>query len=159
MASRLWQPLGAGSDASWSLDSKRSGFEKMESGLNATALDYARFGLLFLCGGEWNGRRIVSREWVRAATRIHTATDYPNPYGYFWWIDGKRPDRSYAFGNYGQYIYVDPTRTSSWFASVATGGSATKHGWRFSVTSPTSSPVDLRPEPVNPCETGQAGNC
>src|SRR6266536_3273363 len=52
MASRLWQPLGAGSDASWSLDSKRSGFEKMESGLNATALDHARFGLLFLHGGE-----------------------------------------------------------------------------------------------------------
>jgi CubicO group peptidase (beta-lactamase class C family) len=108
MASRLWQPLGAGSDASWSLDSRRSRFEKMESGLNATALDYARFGLLFLHGGEWNGRRIVSSEWVRAATRAQTATDFPNPYGYFWWIDGKRPDRFYAFGNYGQYIYVDP---------------------------------------------------
>jgi CubicO group peptidase (beta-lactamase class C family) len=80
----------------------------MESGLNATPLDYARFGLLFLHGGEWNGRRIVSSEWVRAATRAQTATDFPNPYGYFWWIDGKRPDRFYAFGNYGQYIYVDP---------------------------------------------------
>jgi CubicO group peptidase (beta-lactamase class C family) len=108
MASRLWQPLGAGSDASWSLDSRRSGFEKMESGLNATALDHARFGLLFLHGGQWNGRRIVSRDWVRSATSVHTATDFPNPYGYFWWIDGKRPDRFYAFGNYGQYIYVDP---------------------------------------------------
>jgi CubicO group peptidase (beta-lactamase class C family) len=108
LASRLWQPLGAGSDASWSLDSKRSGFEKLESGLNATALDYARFGQLCLHGGEWNGRRIVSREWVRAATRVHTATDFPNPYGYFWWVDGKRPDRFYAFGNYGQYIYADP---------------------------------------------------
>jgi len=108
MASRLWQPLGAGSDASWSLDSKRSGFEKMESGLNATALDYARFGLLLLHGGEWNGRRIVSGGWVRDATRVHTTTNFPNPYGYFWWIDGKRPDRFYAFGNYGQYIYVDP---------------------------------------------------
>jgi CubicO group peptidase (beta-lactamase class C family) len=108
MASRLWQPLGASSDASWSLDSTRSGFEKMESGLNATALDHARFGLLFLHGGQWNGRCIVSRGWVRDATRVHTATDFPNPYGYFWWIDGKRPDRFYAFGNYGQYIYVDP---------------------------------------------------
>jgi CubicO group peptidase (beta-lactamase class C family) len=108
MASRLWQPLGAGSDASWSLDSGRSGFEKLESGLNATALDYARFGLLLLHGGEWNGRRVVSGEWVRDATRIHTRTDFPNPYGYFWWVDGKRPDRFYAFGNYGQYIYVDP---------------------------------------------------
>ena len=55
MASRLWQPLGASSDASWSLDSKRSGFEKMESGLNATALDYARFGLLLLHGARGTG--------------------------------------------------------------------------------------------------------
>jgi CubicO group peptidase (beta-lactamase class C family) len=108
MASRLWQPLGAGSDASWSLDSKRSGFEKLESGVNATPLDYARFGLLFLHGGQWNGRQIVSRRWVSAATRTHTASDFPNPYGYFWWIDGKRSDRFYALGNYGQYIYVDP---------------------------------------------------
>jgi CubicO group peptidase (beta-lactamase class C family) len=52
--------------------------------------------------------RIVSRDWVRAATSVRTATDYPNPYGYFWWIDGRRHDRFYAFGNYGQYVYVDP---------------------------------------------------
>lgn len=32
----------------------------------------------------------------------------PTPYGYFWWIDGKRPESFYALGNYGQYIYVDP---------------------------------------------------
>jgi CubicO group peptidase (beta-lactamase class C family) len=108
MAVRLWQPMGAGSAASWSLDSERSGFEKMESGLNATALDHARFGLVLLHGGQWNRRRIVSGSWVRAATRGHTATDFPNPYGYFWWIDGRRPDRFYALGNYGQYIYVDP---------------------------------------------------
>jgi CubicO group peptidase (beta-lactamase class C family) len=108
MASELWQPLGAAGDASWSLDSKRSRFEKMESGVNATARDYARFGLLFLHGGTWNGRRIVSRSWVRAATAVRTATDFDNPYGYFWWIDGKRPGRFYAFGNYGQYVYVDP---------------------------------------------------
>jgi CubicO group peptidase (beta-lactamase class C family) len=53
MATRLWQPLGAEADATWSLDSEDSGFEKMESGLNATPVDYARFGLLFLHDGEW----------------------------------------------------------------------------------------------------------
>ena len=37
-----------------------------------------------------------------------TATDYDNPYGYLWWIDGERPRRFYAFGNLGQYTYVDP---------------------------------------------------
>ncbi|MFN8201451.1 MAG: serine hydrolase [Solirubrobacteraceae bacterium] len=108
MADTLWQPLGAVSDATWSLDSKGSGFEKLESGVNATARDYARFGLLFLHRGRWNEHQIVARDWVRTATAPQTTTDYPNPYGYLWWIDGRRPGRFYAFGNYGQYIYIDP---------------------------------------------------
>jgi CubicO group peptidase (beta-lactamase class C family) len=110
MATRLWQPLGAEADATWNLDSERSGFEKMESGLNARAVDYARFGLLFLHGGEWNGRRIVSRRWVRAATGDDTSSgpaSYYN-YGYFWWLDADRPGRFYASGKYGQYVYVAP---------------------------------------------------
>lgn len=108
MAARLWRPLGAAADATWNLDSDRSGFEKLESGINATALDYARFGLLFLRRGKLNGRRVVSEEWVQAATTAHTATDYDNAYGYFWWVDAERPQNFYAFGNYGQYIYVAP---------------------------------------------------
>jgi CubicO group peptidase (beta-lactamase class C family) len=106
MAARLWQPLGAEADATWNLDSESSGFEKLESGLNARAVDYARFGLLFLHGGEWNGRRIVSREWVRAATQP-SSSSYFN-YGYFWWTDAARPGRFYAQGKYGQYVYVAP---------------------------------------------------
>jgi CubicO group peptidase (beta-lactamase class C family) len=110
MATRLWQPLGAESDATWSLDSKRSRFEKMESGLSARPVDYARFGLLFLHDGEWNGKRIVSKNWVRAATRADTSADpaYYHGYRYFWWIDVERPGRFYAMGKYGQYIYVAP---------------------------------------------------
>jgi CubicO group peptidase (beta-lactamase class C family) len=110
MAMRLWQPLGAEADATWSLDSKQSGFEKMESGVNARAVDYARFGLLFLHDGEWNGRRIVSEEWVHAATRADPASGPASyhGYGYFWWLDVERPERFYALGKYGQYIYVAP---------------------------------------------------
>jgi CubicO group peptidase (beta-lactamase class C family) len=110
MARRLWQPLGAEADATWNLDSEGSGFEKLESGINATPVDYARFGLLFLHNGEWNGRRIVSREWVRASTGAEASTDPAYYYGYrlFWWRDMDRPGRFYAFGKYGQYIYVAP---------------------------------------------------
>jgi CubicO group peptidase (beta-lactamase class C family) len=110
MATSLWQPLGAEADATWNLDSERSGFEKMESGLNARVVDYARFGLLFLHDGEWNGRRIVSEDWVRAATRADTTAGAPSYFGYryFWWIDVERPGRFYAMGKYGQYIYVAP---------------------------------------------------
>jgi CubicO group peptidase (beta-lactamase class C family) len=110
IARRLWQPLGAEADATWNLDSERSGFEKMESGFNARPVDYARFGLLFLHEGEWNGRRIVSEDWVRAATGADTTFGPASyfSYGYFWWLDADRPGRFYAMGKYGQYIYVAP---------------------------------------------------
>jgi CubicO group peptidase (beta-lactamase class C family) len=108
MATKLWQPLGAEADATWSLDTEASGFEKMESGLNATPVDYARFGELFLLAGEWNGQRIVSEDWVREATAADVTTDPAGHYQYFWWIDTQRPDRFYALGNFGQYIYVAP---------------------------------------------------
>ena len=110
MARRLWQPLGAEADATWNLDSERSGFEKLESGLNARPVDYARFGLLFLHNGEWNGRRIVSEDWVRAASGADPTTGPASyhGYGYFWWIDVERPGRFYAQGKYGQFIYVAP---------------------------------------------------
>jgi CubicO group peptidase (beta-lactamase class C family) len=107
-ATKLWQPLGAEADATWSLDSEGSGFEKMESGLNATPVDYARFGELFLHAGEWNGQRIVSEDWVREATAADVTTDPAGHYQYFWWVDTVRPDRFYALGNFGQYIYVAP---------------------------------------------------
>jgi CubicO group peptidase (beta-lactamase class C family) len=108
MAAGLWQPLGAERDATWNLDSERSGFEKMESGLNATATDYARFGLLFLHDGVWNDTGIVSGDWVDAATTAHATTAGGSSYGYFWWVDAERPGRFYALGNFGQYIYVAP---------------------------------------------------
>ena len=107
-SARLWQPLGAERDATWSLDSADSGFEKMESGVNATTADYARFGLAFLHGGEWAGSRIVSEEWVREATALDTTTDPAENYQYYWWVDLERPGRFYALGNYGQYLYVAP---------------------------------------------------
>jgi CubicO group peptidase (beta-lactamase class C family) len=107
VATRLWQPLGAESDASWSLDSERSGFEKLESGFNATPVDYARFGLLFLHGGRSGDAKVVPREWVESAT-AGDATDPAGYYQYFWWVDDERSNRYYALGNFGQYIYVAP---------------------------------------------------
>jgi CubicO group peptidase (beta-lactamase class C family) len=80
MAAKLWQPLGAEADATWSLDSEDSGFEKLESGVNARATDYARLGLLFLHDGQWNGgsspspgcarRRAPKRRPTRPTTTV-----------------------------------------------------------------------------------------
>jgi CubicO group peptidase (beta-lactamase class C family) len=108
---KLWKPLGMEADGSWSLDSTSSGFEKMESGVNARARDFARFGMLFAKEGNWEGRQLISRGWVEESTRADTSTDPSQDYQYFWWVDtpdGK--DHFSARGKYGQYIYVAPER-------------------------------------------------
>jgi hypothetical protein len=45
---------------------------------------------------------------VVAATASDATTDPAEHYQYFWWIDVERPERFYALGNLGQYVYVAP---------------------------------------------------
>ncbi|WP_043499235.1 serine hydrolase domain-containing protein [Georgenia sp. SUBG003] len=108
MAEVLWQPMGAGADGSWSIDSAGSGFEKMESGVNARAMDYARFGYLVAHEGAVGGRQVVRAEWLRRATAKDTTSDPAPQYQYGWWVDVEREGRFYAHGNHGQFVYVDP---------------------------------------------------
>jgi CubicO group peptidase (beta-lactamase class C family) len=112
MEARLWQPLGAEADASWSLDSEASGFEKMESGLNARAIDFAKLGSLYLHEGEWNGERIVPASWVRESTAVGEANAPTAKYGYWWWTyhDEELGDYYAALGNKGQFVVVIPER-------------------------------------------------
>ena len=122
---RIWKPIGAEFPASWSLDSKASGFEKMESGINARAIDYARFGLLYLHNGEWNGQQILPEKWVLDSTSPNSEDErnfdsYPiwkemnGYYGYHWW-GLRNKDGSYDFmaqGHLGQIIYIAPRNNS-----------------------------------------------
>jgi CubicO group peptidase (beta-lactamase class C family) len=107
--------------ASWSLDSEQDGFEKMESGLNARAIDFARFGRLFLDRGSWNGRQIISARWVTASTapdpadhRLFLSDQYWKDaggyYKYMWW-GMPTADGGYYYtarGHLGQRIAVFP---------------------------------------------------
>jgi CubicO group peptidase (beta-lactamase class C family) len=110
LETRLWRPLGMEADGSWSLDSRASGFEKMESGLNARAADFARFGLLFARDGAFRGRQLVPRAWVRDPALVSTRGRGPaGAYQWFWWVqDQRRPRAQFARGKYGQHIYVVP---------------------------------------------------
>lgn len=113
LSERLWQPMGAEADASWSLDSTWSGFEKMESGLNAVARDYARFGLLFAHDGRADGRQVLPDGWVAYATGRDLGPD--QRYAAHWWtgdVHGEPlPDGHFAaYGKYGQIVYVAPDR-------------------------------------------------
>ena len=66
----LWKPLGTESDALWSLDN--NGHVKSFCCMYATALDFAKFGRLYLNGGKWQGKQIVSEEWVNLTTHPDT---------------------------------------------------------------------------------------
>jgi CubicO group peptidase (beta-lactamase class C family) len=55
-----------------------------------SARDMARFGLLFLREGKWNGRQIISKKWIEESTRSYSETDdRGGGYGYLWWISGE----------------------------------------------------------------------
>jgi CubicO group peptidase (beta-lactamase class C family) len=112
LSQKIWQPLGMEADGSWSLDSKEDGFEKMESGINGRAIDFAKFGSLYLNRGKWNGKQVVPASWVEESTRMDTTTDPADFYQDFWWVDVVRPERGrfLARGNYGQFIYVVPDK-------------------------------------------------
>jgi CubicO group peptidase (beta-lactamase class C family) len=65
---KLWQPMGAEFDASWSLDSAFGNVARAFCCLNARAIDYARLGHLFLNGGRHNEQTLVPPAWVRQIT-------------------------------------------------------------------------------------------
>lgn len=85
---------------------------------NITARDMARFGLLYLNEGRWNGRQIVPASWVRESTRAHAETGRGG-YGYMWWVT---PEMFYASGAGGHRIMVFPKLDLVIVHQVPSGG-------------------------------------
>lgn len=118
-ASRLWVPMGAEADAFW--NTGRAGSALPMCCLNAVLRDYARFGRLYLEGGARDGEQIIPADWVVASVNPTGAHLQPgdNPasswtfgYGYQWWIPENPRGDVLAIGIWGQYIYVDPARST-----------------------------------------------
>ena len=114
----LWRPLGMEYPASWSVDGPRDPMVKMESGINARAVDFARIGRLMLARGRWGEEVIVSEAWVdtamqfAASCRLDDARFPGMCYRRSWWIPEPEPDLGpivAATGHLGQYIYVFPS--------------------------------------------------
>jgi len=87
-----------------------------------SALDFARFGLLMLKEGNWNGEQVLPTGWVNEITHYYSdAQSYQTDgYGMMWWVakSGNKyphypvaiiPDGSYsARGAYGQHLVIIP---------------------------------------------------
>ncbi len=121
---QLMDPIGAstswrwfGYDNAWStIDGLQmqsvTGGGHSGGGMFISAEDMARFGLLFLNNGVWDGKRLLSEAWVKAVQQPST----PNPnYGYMWWLNqqGARHWKNlpehlyYAAGFGGNFIVID----------------------------------------------------
>lgn len=89
--------------------------------------DMLKIGILFQQQGSWNGRQIISREWVARST-AHWSHVGDQDYGYFWWhqwvnipttAGAQRVDMVAASGNGGQRIFIVPSLD---LVVVMTGG-------------------------------------
>ena len=113
----LWQPMGAGSDASVILDSQ--GLSVGNGGISCTARDLALFGQLILGEGRAQGSQIIPTQWIKETfagaspdvvsadylQALHPGGSYKNQ----WWITASDSQEIFGVGIYGQYVWVDPT--------------------------------------------------
>ena len=82
-------------------------------GVWASTRDHARFGLLHLRRGKWNGKELLSEKWIDMAT---APTDIRPVYGYMWWLNndkgtthaGATPKSFFARGAGGNTIWICP---------------------------------------------------
>lgn len=75
-------------------------------GLMLTAEDMAKIGKLCLNGGLWEGRQIVSAEWIKESTERHSKWE-KFFYGYLWWIIEETEHAYAALGDAGNVIYIN----------------------------------------------------
>ena len=121
---KIMDPIGASSNWRWygyensfvNVDGIHmqsvSGGGHSGGGLFINTEDHARFGLLFLNKGAWNGQQLISEDWIKAARQ---SSDANISYGYMWWLnkkggrywEGVSEEVYYAAGFGGNYIVID----------------------------------------------------
>jgi len=106
---RLFEPLGI-ENPTW--DASPQGITFGGVGLNIRTEDIARFGLLYLQKGKWNGKQLLPASWVEMATARQTSngseptSDWDQGYGYQFWRC--RHGLYRGDGAFGQYCIVMP---------------------------------------------------
>jgi len=107
LSEKVWKPFGMEADAVWMVDQR--GQESGGCCLSVSLRDYGRMGLFLLGGGRAEGRDVLPKGWIEAAT--HKQADIGDPgfgYGFQWWTED---DGTYdAVGIFGQAIHIDPKR-------------------------------------------------
>lgn len=106
-AEKLFAPLGI---TKYAWTSSPTGVSLGFSELHLTARDMAKFGLLYLNHGQWNGEQIIPADYADASLAKQIATPWNGTtYGYqFWRVEGV--NLSFALGYAGSYIVIAPDK-------------------------------------------------
>jgi CubicO group peptidase (beta-lactamase class C family) len=135
LTERLFGPIGM-TTARPGMDA--AGTWVASSYLHATARDFARFGLLYLRGGTWDGRRIVPAHWVDTARRARSVDPTDGQvHSMHWWVVPDSDGTFAALGYEGQSISLCP---ASDLVVVRLGKTQAEHypelrHWRSNVVS------------------------
>ncbi len=119
---RLFEPLGI-EDPTWGTSPQ--GVSLGGYGLSVRSEDIAKFGQLYLQMGEWDGKQLVPRAWVTAATARQTSngsnpkSDWDQGYGYQFWRSRHGTYR--GDGAFGQFCIVMPDQDAVVAITSGTG--------------------------------------
>lgn len=149
MFERVFEPLGISrDDLTWRNNSYRpdeiDGIPRREfgSGIHANTDAMARFGLLYLRGGQWRGQRLLSTDFVAMARKPipeiaklpeHEDPNHPGAsdhYGLLWWNNGDGTlknvprDAHWTWGLYDSLVVVIPS------LDLVVARAGPKPGWK-----------------------------
>lgn len=113
LSEKVWQPLGMDSAALVIIDSKKYDMAHTFGGVTMNIMDLAKIGRLYLNKGMWDGKRIVSEDWIVSSTR-YDVTNFG--YHYNWYNLSynnyylTRYPGYFALGIFQQTLYVNPRK-------------------------------------------------
>lgn len=106
---KLFDPLGI-DDFVW--EQHTDGLHIGGLGLHMRPRDLALIGRFCLQKGWWDGKQVVSSEWLNISTSEHIKPEMTRSslgYGYYWWTHAR--NKAYlGMGEGGQYLYIVPGR-------------------------------------------------
>lgn len=109
-AKKLFEPLGI---KNYKWEYTPQGVVNTAGGLRLRSVDYAKFGQLYINEGLWEGKKILSKQWIKSSmTRQMVVNESTNEYyGYLFWnmtfnVNGKEYGAYYSSGNGGNKIFI-----------------------------------------------------
>ena len=141
---RVFHPMDI-NDVEW--ESCPDGINTGGWGIYMTAQSQALFGQLLLQEGNWNGKQLVSKEWLKEMMTPHVVRD-ANDYGYQIWLC-EYPGAWRADGAFGQYIIIVPQKNMVVVlnqCSLSKGFPERSNIWHTVVKNALNCAIDAKPD-------------